>query len=162
MLRNGDLDIVYTLNPLMESEEMKMLYHRKETLGFYASPDNPLSSAKSVRERDLEGEMLLLTSHNCSFKAMLTEALERENVKANIALETTNKTILKQFAQNGLGIAFIPDMVAEAERREGSLTRLRWKGSDFPIYSQVFVHKDKHLSQAIQTMVETIQRYAEV
>ena len=109
-------------------------------------------------EEDLEGVPLLLTSHKCSFRAMLMADLERKGITAKTALEITNKGILKQFARNGLGITFIPDMVAEDELKEGSLKRLNWKGEDFPIFSQIFIHKDKHISPAIRTFTEkTIQ-----
>ena len=47
-----------------------------------------------------------------------------------------------------------PDMVAMNELENGSLKRLNWKGESFPIYSQVFVHKDKHLSPAIKAFIE--------
>ena len=156
MLRNGELDLVYTLNPLMESDDLKLLYRQSETLGMYVSPGHELTLKKTVREKDLAGRSLLLTSHNCSFRAMLVAALNKQNVIPDIALETTNKTILKQFAQNGLGVAFIPDMVAEEERKKGTLIRLSWKGSDFPIFSQVFIHKDKHLSPALQAFTDMI------
>ena len=157
LLRNGDLDIVYTLNPLIESEELKLLHKQKESLGLYVSPASELASRKSVKEKDLEGISLLLTSHNCNFRAMLLSALEKQGIRPHVALETTNKSILKQFAQNGLGVAFIPDMTAMDEGREGSLVRLPWKGSDFPIYSQLFVHKDKHLSPAIKAFTDMVK-----
>ena len=154
LLKNGDLDLVYTLNPLIECDELRLLHKNKESLGLYVSPGDPLSEKKSVKEKDLTGVPLLLTSHNCSFKAMLLSALDKHEIHPVIALETTNKSILKQFAQNGLGAAFIPDMVATTELQNGLLKRLNWKGAAFPIYSQVFVHKDKHLSPAIKTFIE--------
>ena len=156
MLKNGALDMVYTLNPLIESEELKLLYQKKESLGFYAAPKDPLVPRRAVREADLEGVPLLLTSHKCSFRAMLLSALEKRNITPRIALETTNKTILKQFAQNGLGIAFIPDMVAEDEVENGALVRLAWKGDPFPIYSQIFVHKDKHVNPAMNAFIDLV------
>lgn len=158
MLKNGTLDIVYTLNPLIESDELKLLYRQDETLGFYASKDHKLSKKESISEKDLLDESLLLTSHRCSFRAMLLSSLERQGITPKIALETTNKSILKQFAQNGLGVAFIPDMVAQDELKDGSLIRLNWKGDDFPICSQVFVHKDKHISPAINAFVEMVKK----
>ncbi|MBO4266840.1 MAG: LysR family transcriptional regulator [Lachnospiraceae bacterium] len=156
MLKNGELDIVYTINPLIESDELRLIHKRKETLGLYVCPDHKLASKKSVREKDLEDIPLLLTSHRCSFRAMLIAALQSCDITPVIALETTNKTILKTFAKNGLGAAFIPDMVASEDVKEGSLVRLAWKGAAFPIYSQLFVHKDKHISPAMQALIELL------
>ena len=153
-LKNGDLDLVYTLNPLIECDELSLLHKKEESLGLYVAPNDSLLTKKTVKEKDLENVPLLLTSHKCSFRAMLLAALDKHEIHPAIALETDNKSILKQFAQNGLGAAFIPDMVAVDELRDGSLKRLNWEGDAFPIYSQVFVHKDKHLNPAIKAFIE--------
>ncbi|MCR5799316.1 MAG: substrate-binding domain-containing protein [Lachnospiraceae bacterium] len=67
--------------------------------------------------------------------------------------------MLKQFAVNNLGIAFIPDMTAVNEVKNKTLKKLDWKGNSFPIYSQVFVHKDKHIGKAISSLVDIIKSY---
>lgn len=156
MLQRGELDLVYTLNPYLEDDRLSLLYKRAEKLGFYVSPDHPLAG-KRIKEKDLADHPLLLTGHNCSFRKMLLEDLSRCGVSAGILLETSSKEVLKQFASNGLGVAFIPDMTAEREVRNKSLTKLSWQGSAFPIYSQVFVHKDKHLNRAIRSLVDIIK-----
>ena len=48
-------------------------------------------------------------------------------------------------------------MAAEKELSEGALKRLTWKGNDFRIYSQVIVHKDKHLNKAINGLIQLIK-----
>ena len=140
----------------MEDDNLSLLYKNPETLGFYASPEHPLAGRKSVKEEDLKGVPLLLTGHNCSFRHMLMVALEHTGIYPDIELETTSKEILKQFAMNNLGVAFMPDMAAEDELERKKLVRLKWKGSDFPIFSQIFIHKDKHGSRAIREFVEMV------
>ena len=156
LLKKGELDLVYTLNPLMEDENMKLLFKKPETLGFYVSPTHPLAKKRKVVEEDLDNVPLLLTSHNCSFRHMLLADFEDKQVKANVALETGSKEILKQFAANGLGVAFMPDMAAEKEVSNKSLVRLPWKCTDFPIFSQLFIHKDKYVNKAIEGILEMI------
>ena len=155
-LKNGTLDLCYTLNPLIEREDLRLLGKTEERLSFYAAPTHPLADRKRVTEQDLTGVPLLLTAHNCSFRKMLLEDLERAGVRPRIALETSSKEILKQFAANELGVAFMPEMAAEKEVKAGTLVKLKWAGSAFPIYSQVFVHKDKNVSPAIRALVEMI------
>ncbi len=157
MLKKGVIDLVYTLNPLIERDDLKLLYKAKESLGFYASPKHPIAQKRTVREKDIDGIPLLLTSHNCSFRNMLINDLANFDIRPRISLETSSKEILKQFAINELGIAFMPDMAAQEEVESGKLVRLNWKGSAFPIYSQVFVHKDKNVNKAIEGMLEIIK-----
>ena len=155
-LASGELDMVYTLNPLIEDESVNIIYKKKETLGFYAAPDFSMVKSR-IREADLEGVPLLLTGHNCNFRHMLVADLLECGVTPQIEVETSSKEVLKQFAKNGHGITFIPDMAAEKELSEGTLRRLTWKGNDFRIYSQVIVHKDKHLNKAINGLIQLIK-----
>ncbi len=157
LLQKGELDIVYTLNPLIEDDRVKLLHKKRERLGFYASPDQPLVG-KTIREEKLKEAPLLLTGHNCNFRHMLVTYLEKNGISPNIVLETSSKEILKQFAAGGYGVAFIPDMTADTEVRNGILRRLTWKGTDFPVYSQVLIHKDKHQNKVINSLVEHIKQ----
>ena len=156
LLKNGALDLVYTLNPIMENPELKMIHKEKEALAFFARPDHPIAKKKKVKEKDLEGIPLLLTSHSCSFRHMLLQDFMDHQVTPKIELETSSKEILKQFAINGLGIAFMPSMVATEEVRSGVLKKIDWAGDDFPIYSQIFIHKDKHLNKAMSELIKLI------
>lgn len=155
LLKKGALDLVYTLNPYIEDRGLAMLYRQREYLGFYCAPGFPLAG-KNLTEQDLEGVPLLLTSHNCSFRRMLLSDLEQAKVTPRIIMETSSKEILKQFAANGLGVAFMPDMAAENDVKAGKLIKLAWSGSDFPVFSQVFVHKEKRVGRAIGGLVEMI------
>ena len=157
LLKNGALDLVYTLNPIIENPELKMIHKEKEALAFFARPDHPIAKKKKVKEKDLEGIPLLLTSHSCSFRHMLLQDFMDHQVTPKIELETSSKEILKQFAINGLGIAFMPSMVATEEVRSGVLKKIDWAGDDFPIYSQIFIHKDKHLNKAISGLIQLIK-----
>ena len=158
LLQRGELDIVYTLNPLIEGDSLSILYKKRETLGFYASPEF-VRSHKKLTETDLKQIPLLLTGHNCNFRNMLMKDLKKHNISPRIALETSSKEILKQFAGNGYGVAFIPDVTAETELNEGTLKKLEWRGDDFPVYSQVIIHKDKYLSRAVIELVDMIKGY---
>ncbi len=161
MLQKGELDLVYTLNPFIEDDRLTLLHKKKESLGFFVAPDHPLAG-KRIKEKDLSGYPLLLTGHNCSFRHMLLEDLSKCGIVPDILIETSSKEVLKQFASNGLGVAFIPDMTAEAEAEEGTLVKLEWRGNAFPVYSQIFIHKDKHTGKAIRSLVDIIKDSGDV
>lgn len=158
LLKNGNLDLVYTLNPSIDAPELKKIYTKEESLGFYVSPNHPLANREQVTEKDLANMPLLLTDKNCNFRKMLLDALHEKNVVSNIILGTSHKEILKQFAIDNLGIAFIPDITAEKEMKSGTLKRLNWCGKTFPIYSQIFIHKDKILNTTIDKFIKIIKQ----
>ena len=157
MLKNGALDLVYTLNPLIEEEGLLILEKQREELAFYANPQHLLAQKDSVSEADLKDIPLLLTGHNCSFRHMLLEDLKRAAVQPCVALETSSKEVLKQFAINQLGVAFMPEMAARAEVKAGKLKRLSWTGTDFEIYSQLIVCKDKRIGVPIEAFENLVR-----
>ena len=87
---------------------------------------------------------------------MLVDDMVKSSITPQIVLETSSKEILKQFAINELGVAFMPDMTAQEEVKANRLKKLDWKGNDFPIYSQIFIHKDKRINKAINELVKII------
>ena len=87
---------------------------------------------------------------------MLLEDLAEASVTPHIALETSSKEVLKQFAINELGVAFMPDLAARGEVQKGQLKKLGWAGKAFPICARIYVHKDKHVSTAIRELAELI------
>ena len=87
---------------------------------------------------------------------MLLEDLKKHSLVPSVALETSSKEILKQFAASRLGVAFMPEMAARAELKARKLVTLDWKGADFPIYSQLLVYKGKSLSKAIDALVKML------
>ena len=157
LLKKGELDIVYTLNPLVEDENLALLYKQSETLGFYVCPEHKLAKKNKVRENDLKDVPLLITSHNCSFRHMLVTDLFHKGIVPSIAIETSSKEVLKQFAISGMGVAFMPDMTVVTERENRSLVRLDWAGDDFPIYSQIFIHKDKRVTGAVEGFLDLVR-----
>lgn len=157
LLKKGELDVVYTLNPIIDAPELSLLYEKEETLGFYVSPNHPLAGRESVQETDLDQMPLLLTGQNCNFRKMLLKALSEKHITPKIVLGTSHKEILKQFAIDNLGIAFLPDMTAEKEKAAGVLQKLDWQGKTFPIYEQVLIHKDKTPNIMIDAFVEMIK-----
>lgn len=158
LLKTGELDIVYTLNPSIDAPELTLLYEKEETLGFYVSPNHPLANKEQVKEKDLDHMPLLLTGKNCSFQKMLVNALYEKHIVPKIVLGTSHKEILKQFAIDNLGIAFIPDITAEKEMTAGVLRKLDWQGKAFPIYAQIFIHRDKTPNVTINEFMKMIKK----
>lgn len=52
-------------------------------------------------------------------------------------------------------------MTARKEVRKGDLVRIDWSGEDFPVYSQVLIHKDKHIAAANKGFLELIRAMRE-
>lgn len=92
----------------------------------------------------------------------LENDLEKHNIVPNILLETDSKAVLKQFAINGLGIAFTSLMAAKEEINRGELINLNWKGNPIRVYSQLLFHKDKCINSAMKGFLEIAENQMEM
>lgn len=157
LLQEGTLDLVYTLNPLFQNQYFEVLHREKETLDFFVSPNHPLAQKEKVTETDLVEFPLLLTDKNCNFRLMLLSNLAKLGLNYTVALETSNKEILKQFAITGAGVAFLPTITAIRELKEHTLVKLNWSGAAFPIYSQVITYKGKIMTREMNAFFELLK-----
>lgn len=153
LLKNGELDFVYMLNPLFCRKDFEILYQHTESLGFFVCPAHPLLRAKTVTLEDAASYPLLLTGSGCNFRMMLVSALTKQGIFPDVALETVNKEILKNFAAHGMGIAFLPDITAKKDLESGRLCRLELTDHEFMVCVQLMMHKDKIMSPAMQAFV---------
>ena len=57
MLKNGALDLVYTLNPIIEEEGLLLLEKKREHLAFFANPTHPLAKKNKRNGKGLAGHV---------------------------------------------------------------------------------------------------------
>ena len=161
LLQEGLLDFVYTINTAYKDDNFLIPYSQPESLDFLVSPNHPLTQCKMVVEEDIAKYPLLLTDANCNFRIILLSDLARKGLTCKIALETSSKEILKRFAANGHGIAFIPSITAQNELADHSLVKLKWGGMQFPIMSQIIIHKNKLIMPEIEAFWHIYETFSQ-
>ena len=163
VLADGRILMIRQYRPAIDREALELPAGARDASGLRSAVRNVFLWSGGVVMLFLlvygvAGVPLLLTSHSCSFRRMLLEDLADNSVTPQIALETSSKEILKEFAINELGVAFMPDMVIRDETDRHLLTRLNWTGRAFPVFARIFVHKDKHVNKAIRELVDMISK----
>ena len=85
---------------------------------------------------------------------MFDRSFEKEGIDSITYLEFQSAEAIKQCAISGIGIAFLPEIVAESEVERGELVVLPWKIPDLQVYTQMLWHKDKWLSPMMLSFIE--------
>ncbi|MFJ4186307.1 LysR family transcriptional regulator [Kitasatospora sp. NPDC089509] len=89
-------------------------------LALVAAPTHPLSAATTLGRADLRGQRLLVDAPGCCFRLagerLLGTALER--------VRTGGVTVTRACAEQGLGIALLPDFAVQDALTSGTLVRL--------------------------------------
>jgi DNA-binding transcriptional LysR family regulator len=153
-LFDGSADVVYMLDEPIRSSGLTVDPLLKENFRLFAAPDHPLAKRTLLQLEDFHGEVFLTNEKGCPYRTMFDRSFEKEGIDSITYLEFQSAEAIKQCAISGIGIAFLPEIVAEAEVERGELVALLWQIPDLHVYTQMLWHKDKWLSPIILSFIE--------
>jgi DNA-binding transcriptional LysR family regulator len=91
-----------------------------------AAPGHPLRSRPTLSPDDLAGERLLVNLPGCSFRMVADRLLG----PAPDRVEVSGVAVMRAWAEQGLGVALLPEFAVAAGLRTGTLTRLALPAPD--------------------------------
>lgn len=153
-LFEGTADVVYMLDEPIRSSGLAVEPLLEETFRLFAAPDHPLVKRNVLQLEDFHGEVFLTNEKGCPYRTMFDRSFEKEGIDSITYLEFQSAEAIKQCAISGIGIAFLPEIVVEAEVERGELVALPWQIPDLLVYTQMLWHKDKWLSPIILSFIE--------
>jgi DNA-binding transcriptional LysR family regulator len=157
-LSRGDIDAAFSIGVKLAAEQIREIAVLPEPILVLAPPDHPLTRKAHVTEGDFENEALLLTGPGCYYGGAFLERMAGHQVPVKVALQTDSVQVIKQAAMSGLGLCVLPAVAVREEVSAGKLIPLRFDTADYGIVSQLFIHKDKWLSPALQAFLELAAR----
>ncbi len=153
-LFEGTADVVFMLDEPIRSSGLAVEPLVEETFRLLAAPDHPLAKRTELQLEDFHGEVFLTNEKGCPYRTMFDRSLEKEGIDSITYLEFQSAEAIKQCAISGIGIAFLPEIVAEAEAERGKLVALPWQIPDLHVYTQMSWHRDKWLSPIMLSFIE--------
>ncbi|PCL93324.1 LysR family transcriptional regulator [Paenibacillus lautus] len=153
-LFEGSADVVFMLDETIRSSGLAVEPLLEETFRLFAAPDHPLAKRTVLRLEDFHEEVFLTNEKGCPYRTMFDRSFEKEGIDSITYLEFQSAEAIKQCAISGIGIAFLPEIVAEAEVERGELVALPWQIPDLHVYTQMLWHKDKWLSPIMMSFIE--------
>ncbi|WP_068621492.1 LysR family transcriptional regulator [Paenibacillus tuaregi] len=153
-LFEGTADVVFMLNEPIRSSGLTVEPLLEETFRLFAAPDHPLAKRAVLQLDDFHGEVFLTNEKGCPYRTMFDRSFEKEGIDSITYLEFQSAEAIKQCAISGIGIAFLPEIVVEAEVERGELVALPWQIPDLHVYTQMSWHKDKWLSPIMVSFIE--------
>ncbi|MFB1098487.1 LysR family transcriptional regulator [Terribacillus sp. JSM ZJ617] len=156
-LFEGTSDVVFILDELIQSAGLAVEPMTKETFRLFAASDHPLARQNVLQFDDFHEEVFLINEKGCPYRTMFERTFKRSDIDSISSLEFQSAEAIKQCAISGIGIAFLPEIVTEAEVNRGELVVLPWPIQDLNVYTQISWHKDKWLSPIIVAFIETVK-----
>jgi DNA-binding transcriptional LysR family regulator len=150
-LASGQADIAFVLDFNKPSDELYLLLEKKVELGFYIAADAPLESTDVCLE-DLKKQKFVLTEPNCQYRKRIEAFFERNGIEPDILMESSSTEAIIKIVANGLGITFLPGLVANENQRLKRL-HLKEKENEEKLFLQLLMHKNKWKSTIINEFI---------
>lgn len=119
--------------------------------------DHPLTRQASVALVELLTSSLIVTGKDSSVREIFEDALKREKLPLTIAYETNYMSTALGLVKAGLGIAILPEAVADMEK-SGEITCIAINKPSLSRRIEVIQRKDRLLSPSASQMVEVLKR----
>ncbi|MDO3411611.1 LysR family transcriptional regulator [Saccharibacillus sp. CPCC 101409] len=153
-LFDGAADIVYVLDEPVRSGVLGAEPLAEERFRLFAAPDHPLAGRPKLHAEDFRGEVLLTNEKGCPYRTMFDRSFERQGIDDMTYLEFQSAEAIKQCAVSGIGIAFLPEIVARTEVERGELEVLAYALPDLNVRTQMLWHKGRWISPVMLSFME--------
>ena len=158
MLCNGEIDLAIVLDLPVKQNFIQILHSKKEPVLLTAASTHELSGKTNLSPSDFETYGILLPLPDCPYRILLEQQLLSEGIRIKPVLETDSVSVIKESSLCGIGLGLLPEFAVKKELIYHMLEKINYK-TDFPIYTQILVHKDKWISPDLEHFLEIAKRH---
>lgn len=155
----GELDIGLVCSASSSNENL-------ETIGFLIDPlqliihqDHPLAGRESIEMSDLIGEAFIIYRNDFILYDRIIEECSKNGFFPTIACETTQKDLFIEMVQARLGIALLPQKIAEKIPYD-SIKRIPFIEETIHLELGITWKKNKYLPFAVREFIQLAHSFA--
>lgn len=144
----------------VENEKLSIREVLEDRFVIIVTPDHPLTRKKCLTPKDLNGQAMIMHEKG-SVPHETIDTLIRENTISLFKyMEFSNNEAIKRAVEEGAGVALVSQEVAKKEIQMGKLAALPFCGGHLKRKFYMVHHKDKHISQIFQRLIDTVNQWA--
>lgn len=155
ILRAGEIELAASLLPVSEDFDWQEL--RRDPLVALLASGHPLAQRESVTLLDLRQVPFLLFEAGFALNRILLDACRRHGFEPTIAAQSSQIDFLVELADTGVGVAFLPRMIAA--QRFGSVTRVLLAEPQTDWDFAMIWRRGAYLSQAARAWLALVREY---
>lgn len=152
-LRKGITDLAFLLTESIQAADLEADVLGFERLMLLSGPGHPLAASPKIRTRDLEGETILLSKADCSYRRPFEKILDHENVTTTAKLEFNSVEAIKHCVMAGVGITLLPEIAVGRDIDRGRLTPLLWEAGEMETALLMIRYKERWLSPTLKAFI---------
>jgi len=157
LLGRNEADLVFTLDNHIYHRDYVLVDEEQIGINFVTASDSPLCG-RVLSPEVMVDQPFLLTEKGMSYRRLMEEQLAKRNLEVTPILESGSTDLLCRLAEQGMGVAYLPDYVTEQGVKEGRLSRLQVDGIQVEIWKQMFYHRDKWVSPQMKIVMEYLTK----
>ncbi len=95
-----------------------------DELALIVAPEHPLAGKKIVSVRELGVESFIAHNVRSPYRERVVQTFEKHRTPLNISMELPTLEAIKRFVEQGMGVALVPRLAAQAEIERGQVAAL--------------------------------------
>ncbi|MBC8460795.1 MAG: LysR family transcriptional regulator [Deltaproteobacteria bacterium] len=144
----------------VENQKLSVREVLEDRFVIIVAPDHPLAKMKCLKPEDLNGQSLIMHEKGSVPYEAIDRLISENNLSVFEYMEFSNNEAIKRTVEEGAGIALVSQEVAKKEIQMGKLTALPFCDSLLTRKFYMVHHKDKHISQILQRLIDTVDHWA--
>ena len=131
-----------------------------DEIALIVSPKHPLAAKREVSVRELGAESFIAHNIPSPYRERVVKTFEKHHTPLNISMEMPTLESIKRLVEQGLGVALVPRLAAEAEIARKQLVGLSVREMRLERRLYLIYRKGATLSHAAQAFVRVARERA--
>jgi DNA-binding transcriptional LysR family regulator len=157
LLNTNTIDILWTFDKPMDIPEWVKAFYYDSEISVVCAPTHRLAACEAVTVSDIASETFIFTENKCSYRRIFEDHMRGLGYQPRVFLEIGNTDIIKKFAEAELGLAVLPRFTIDEELACGKLSALPLTDYSLHMQVQLFYHRSKWLSPALQEFLKLVK-----
>lgn len=150
MIDCNEADAILTLDSHIYNTDYIVAKEEKVAVHYVAKPGFVEKETSNLSIRDIINYPFLLTEKGMSYRRIFDEKLSEMSLEIQPVFENGTAELLADLAEQGAGIALLPDYVVNHRIESGSLIRLDVKDLHIELWKQLLYHRRKWMTKQLE------------
>lgn len=156
----GLIDIAFLISDNFSDDNLHVEDLSPVELAFVSDPHDDTFNGPIESINDFNGKTLLISKSDCSYRMIFEKMLMEAGVRLNKTIEVNCPEALRRMLLCGCkGVAFLPEVAVKDEISNGSLKRIKWKGTELNAKLYMIWNRDKLQTDAAKAFVNIVREY---
>lgn len=160
MLNKNEIDFLYITSKRFQEKNWIKVYEKMESMYLIVSPKHYFAKIQGgIYMKDLKDEKMIQTEKNQGYRQIMEDKFAEKNIYLNTVLEIPNTDVIIQLVKENIGISYLPEYAVKTFLNNGEIVAVPIIDCDIEIWSQLFYHRNKWLSQPMHDFIKEVEHY---